>query len=102
MVVPVYNTPMRFFRQMVNSVGTTYRHWQLVLMDASDADHPAPGACARKLAAKDSRILYQKIENRGIAENTTAVLPPPPAMPSRCWTTTTCSIPTPSTSAPGH
>ena len=50
----------------------TYRHWQLVLMDASDADHPAPGACARRLAAKDSRILYQKIENRGIAENTTA------------------------------
>ena len=72
-VVPVYNTPMRFFRQMINSVRRqTYRHWQLVLMDASDADHPAPGACARKLAAKDSRILYQKIENRGIAENTTA------------------------------
>ena len=72
-VVPVYNTPMRFFRQMVDSVRRqTYRHWQLVLMDASDADHPAPGACARRLAAKDSRILYQKIENRGIAENTTS------------------------------
>ena len=72
-VVPVYNTPMKFFRQMVDSVRRqTYRHWQLVLMDASDAAHPQPGAYARKLAAKDRRILYQKIENRGIAGNTTA------------------------------
>ena len=72
-VVPVYNTPMRFFRQMVQSVRRqTYRHWQLVLMDASDAAHPAPGAYAQKLAAQDSRILYRKIENKGIAANTTA------------------------------
>ena len=72
-VVPVYNTPMRFFRQMVDSVRRqTYRHWQLVLMDASDDAHPRPGAYAQKLAARDSRILYKKIDNRGIAENTTA------------------------------
>ena len=72
-VVPVYNTPMKFFRQMIDSVRRqTYRHWQLVLMDASDAAHPRPGAYARKLADKDSRILYQKIDNRGIAGNTTA------------------------------
>ena len=72
-VVPVYNTPMRFFRQMVQSVQRqTYRNWQLVLMDASDAEHPQPGQLARRLAQKDSRIVYRTIENAGIAANTTA------------------------------
>lgn len=72
-VVPVYNTPLPFFKQMVNSVRRqTYGNWQLVLVDASDAAHPAPGALAQKWAAKDPRLLYQKIENGGIAANTTA------------------------------
>lgn len=72
-VVPVYNTPMPFFRQMVKSVRRqTYRNWQLVLVDASDEAHPQPGQFARRLAAQDSRILYQKIDNGGIAANTTA------------------------------
>ncbi len=72
-VVPVYNTPMPFFRQMVKSVRRqTYRNWQLVLVDASDEAHPQPGQLARRLAAQDSRILYQKIDNGGIAANTTA------------------------------
>ena len=72
-VVPVYNTPLPFFKQMVQSVRRqTYTNWQLVLVDASDAAHPAPGALAQKLAAQDRRILYQKIENGGIAANTTA------------------------------
>ena len=72
-MVPVYNTPLPFFKQMVQSVRRqTYTNWQLVLVDASDAAHPAPGALAQKLAAQDGRILYQKIENGGIAANTTA------------------------------
>ena len=72
-VVPVYNTPLPFFKQMVQSVRRqTYTNWQLVLVDASDAAHPAPGALAQKLTAQDGRILYQKIENGGIAANTTA------------------------------
>ena len=72
-VVPVYNTPLPFFKQMVQSVRRqTYTNWQLVLVDASDAAHPAPGALAQKLAAQDGRILYHKIENGGIAANTTA------------------------------
>ena len=69
-VVPVYNTPLPFFKQMVQSVRRqTYTNWQLVLVDAS---HPAPGALAQKLTAQDGRILYQKIENGDIAANTTA------------------------------
>lgn len=72
-VVPVYNTPLRFFMQMVASVQRqTYRNWQLVLVDASDGDHPEPGALARRRAAKDPRILYKKVENQRIAGNTTA------------------------------
>lgn len=72
-VVPVYNTPVRFFRQMLQSVQRqTYPHWQLVLVDASDAAHPQPGRLARKAAEKDGRILYHKVENQGIAANTTA------------------------------
>ena len=72
-VVPMYNTPLPFCKQMIGSVQKqTYSHWQLVLMDASDAEHTAAGHLAQKLAAQDGRILYQKIENQGIAANTTA------------------------------
>lgn len=71
-VVPVYNTPEKFFRQMADSVlRQTYSNWQLVLVDASDDAHPAPGRLARQLAAKDGRVVYRKIENGGIAVNTT-------------------------------
>ena len=72
-VVPVYNTPLRLFKEMVQSVRKqTYAHWQLVLVDASDAAHTTPGSLAKKLAAQDARITYQKVENGGIAANTTA------------------------------
>ena len=72
-VVPVYNTPETFFRQMVKSVlRQTYSNWQLVLVDASDDAHPVPGRLAQKLAEKDSRVVYRKVENGGIAANTTA------------------------------
>ena len=41
-VVPLYNTPEKFFGQMLASVQKqTYPHWQLVLVDASDAAHAA-------------------------------------------------------------
>lgn len=71
-IVPAYNTPEHFFRQMLSSVQRqTYSHWQLVIVDASDATHTMPARLTRTAAKKDARILYQKIENRGIAENTT-------------------------------
>ena len=72
-VVPVYNTPENFFRQMVKSVQRqTYANWQLVLVDASDDAHPLTARLGQQLAAKDSRIVYRKVENGGIAANTTA------------------------------
>ena len=72
-VVPVFNTPAKFFREMLQSVQKqTYRRWQLVLVDASDETHPAASEMARTAAKQDSRVVYRKIENGGIAANTTA------------------------------
>ena len=72
-VVPVFNTPAKFFKEMLQSVQKqTYRRWQLVLVDASDETHPAASELARTAARQDSRVVYRKIENGGIAANTTA------------------------------
>lgn len=72
-VVPVYNTPMRFFRQMVQSVQRqTYRNWQLVLMDASDAEHPQPGQLAGGLPKRTAASSIAPSKMPGIAANTTA------------------------------
>ena len=72
-VVPVFNTPAKFFKEMLQSVQKqTYRRWQLVLVDASDETHPAASELARTAAKQDSRVVYRKIENGGIAANTTA------------------------------
>ena len=71
-VVPLYNTPARYFKQMTGSVcKQTYTNWQLVMMDASDAAHAEVSAKAAALAQKDARFVYRKIENGGIAANTT-------------------------------
>ena len=72
-VVPVFNTPAKFFKEMLQSVQKqTYRRWQLVLVDASDETHPAASELARTAAKQDSRVVYRKIQNGGIAANTTA------------------------------
>ena len=71
-VVPLFNTPARYFKQMTGSVRKqTYTNWQLVLVDASDAAHAEVSAKAAALAQKDTRFVYRKIENGGIAANTT-------------------------------
>ena len=71
-VVPLYNTPARYFKQMTGSVRKqTYTNWQLVMMDASDAAHAEVSAKAAALAQKDTHFVYRKIENGGIAANTT-------------------------------
>lgn len=70
--VPLFNTPARYFKQMTGSVRKqTYTNWQLVMMDASDAAHAEVSAKAAALAQKDARFVYRKIENGGIAANTT-------------------------------
>lgn len=71
-VVPLYNTPETFLKEMVHSVEKqTYPHWQLVLADASDAQHQA--ANAAWLKGRDKRICYFALQkNYGIAGNTNA------------------------------
>lgn len=70
-VVPLYNTPLNFLQQMIDSVvGQTYPRWELVLVDASDEAHAEVGKAAQKRAAADRRIVYSKTENKGIAGNT--------------------------------
>ncbi len=75
-LVPLYNTPIRFLKEMIESVQTqTYKNWELCLADGSDAEHTEVEKCVREYAADDKRILYKKLEkNLGISENTNACI----------------------------
>ena len=94
-LVPLYNTPEKFLRDMIESVlDQTYKNWQLCLADGSDNDHvelvqsiveeymadpraKAAASAAGAAAVTDStgpngcKIKYQKLfKNEGIAGNT--------------------------------
>ena len=85
-LVPLYNTPERFLRDMIESVlNQTYSNWQLCLADGSDDQHVGEVKSivreyqadkrARKNASETGdmgcKIKYQKLErNEGIAGNT--------------------------------
>lgn len=69
-LVPLYNTPIKFLKQMINSVvNQTYTNWQLCLADGSDANHAYVGEYIKSL--NDARISYKKLDkNMGISDNT--------------------------------
>lgn len=82
-LVPLYNTPEKFLREMIESVtNQTYTKWELCLADGSDDAHSYVGDICREYAAADesvakesglacSRIKYEKLkENLGISGNT--------------------------------
>jgi GT2 family glycosyltransferase len=80
-LVPLYNTPEKFLRDMVESVlYQTYKNWQLCLADGSDSEHAPVVVGIVKEYQKDPRaisadgtckIVYQKLErNEGISGNT--------------------------------
>lgn len=73
-VVPLYNTPIKFLKQMIDSVmNQTYQNWQLCLADGSDNEHSYVGEYVTSI--NDSRICYKKLEkNMGIADNTNACI----------------------------
>ena len=75
-LVPLYNTPERFLREMIGSVqAQTYERWELCLADGSDAAHGDVETICRQYAAQDGRIVYQKLEkNLGFAGNTNACI----------------------------
>ncbi len=67
-VVPLYNTPEKYLREMIESVvDQTYGNWELILADASGT----PLDVAKEFAAEDPRIRYYHLDsNDGISENT--------------------------------
>lgn len=71
-IVPVYNTPEKYFREMLESVmNQTYFCWELCLADASENCNIE--RIVTEYSNKDSRIKYQRLkENRGISENSNA------------------------------
>ena len=75
-LVPLYNTPEIFLREMIQSVlDQTYGNWELCLADGSDSEHPEVGEVCMALAEQDRRIVYKRLErNGGISENTNACI----------------------------
>lgn len=73
-LVPLFNTPEEFLRQMIESVTSqTYENWELCLADGSDEAHRDVGAVVKEYQEKDGRgrIVYQKLaNNEGISGNT--------------------------------
>lgn len=75
-VVPLYNTPEVYLREMIESVmDQTYENWELCLGDGSDENGSYVETVCREYEEKDARVRYQRLEeNRGIAENTNACI----------------------------
>ena len=72
-LTPLYNTPEPYLREFLDSfVDQTAPNGQLCLADASDAEHDAVKRIVEEYQAKNQRIVYKRIENKGIAANTNA------------------------------
>jgi len=72
-LTPLYNTPEPYLREFLDSfVDQTAPNGQLCLADASDAEHDAVKRIVKEYQTKNQRIVYKKIENKGIAANTNA------------------------------
>ncbi len=72
-LTPLYNTPEPYLREFLDSfVDQTAPNGQLCLADASDAEHDAVKRIVEEYQAKNQRIVYKKVENKGIAANTNA------------------------------
>ncbi|MFR4532354.1 MAG: glycosyltransferase family 2 protein [Thomasclavelia ramosa] len=74
-VVPTYNTPLKFLNEMIDSViSQSYSNWELCIADGSDENNPAKQRI-KEYVEKDSRIKVNWLEqNYGIAENTNRAL----------------------------
>ena len=84
-LVPLYNTPEKFLKEMMDSViDQTYRNWELCLADGSDESHAYVGDTVLEYIKKDKerakeaginepRIKYKKLDkNLGISGNSNA------------------------------
>ncbi len=75
-LVPVYNTPEKYLREMISSVqAQTYRNFELILSDASDKEHSYVENVCLSYAKDDQRIIYRHHDKRlAISENTNEAL----------------------------
>jgi GT2 family glycosyltransferase len=72
-VTPVFNPVAAFLTACIRSVrAQTYSHWELLLLDVSDAPHVAP--IADRFSQLDDRIAVVRQENLGIAVNTNSAV----------------------------
>ncbi len=71
-VVPMYNTPVNFFEELVNCLKEqTYENWELCLADGS----PNENEELATIIKSDERIKYKFLnENKGISGNTNEAL----------------------------
>ena len=74
-LVPVYNTPEAFLKQMIQSVRKqTYPNWELCIANA-DPTNQEVADILKTASGKDQRIRVTDVpENKGIAQNTNAAL----------------------------
>lgn len=83
-LVPLYNTPEKFLRDMIESVMyQTYGNWQLCLADGSDSEHAYVETIVKEYVEKakaisisgQHEITYSRLEkNTGISGNTNECL----------------------------
>lgn len=73
--VPVYRTPEKFLREMIESLlDQTYDNWELCIANASPEDQGVKQVLA-EYAGRDGRVRWKDLpENGGIAENTNQAL----------------------------
>lgn len=73
-IVPTYETPETFLREMIESVQQqTYLNWELCIADGSMSDRAMK--VIQTYAGADKRIIVKKLtENKGIADNTNAAI----------------------------
>lgn len=73
-LVPIYETPERYLRDMIESVtNQTYSNWQLVMVDGSKRDTGIPHTeiIIREYMVDNRKIVYAPLDkNMGIAMNT--------------------------------
>ena len=74
-VVPVYNTPVLYLEQMIESVlRQSYENWELCIANANPLNEEVQRVLAR-YTKQDERIrVTEAADNKGIAQNTNAAL----------------------------
>lgn len=68
-IVPCFNTPEKYLTPLIDSVfAQNYPNWELVLIDGSN--DKALSDAILSISTHDERIIYKKVANKGIAQNT--------------------------------